>query len=452
MPGLINAHSHGRGITTFQKGQKDEPLEPRLVESAHRGYAWKAESDQYWDTLYSCIKQIASGITTTVHSNPYYSESFLPYAATTRRVIEAYRDSGIRCAFALGIRDRYNYAYLDDPEFLKTLPDDVRKSTINVRPKSTLSFQDYLELLKTLASETTNISFQLGPTNPIWCTDKLLENIAEASNLYGWRIHTHLLETQYQAEFARRAYGKSWIKRLKDLGLLTRILSCAHCVWIDLSDLDLLEESQVQIVYNPSSNLRLCSGIAPIRALLARGIPVAFGMDSLSMNDDEDIFQDLRLGEQLQNIPDINTKPLNARLFFEMATLGGASVAGINNIGSLKIGNFADLILLWLPEIENAPMAKIFPLQNILLRLAKGAHVRTVMIAGKLILKDGEWISLNPEEIIKRLVASLRGVEPKTEDLLSNLKKAVRRIYTVTQENNATDYTFNNYSSRETKK
>ena len=114
MPGLVNAHSHGRGLSTYQMGQPDEPLEMRIIEMAFRS-EWGAAPgtganrgyDPYLDTLWSCLRQIASGITTTLHSHIYVDGPVERYADLTRQVLRAYRDSGIRCTFALGIRDRY---------------------------------------------------------------------------------------------------------------------------------------------------------------------------------------------------------------------------------------------------------------------------------------------------------------------------------------------------------
>src|SRR5271155_279050 len=113
VPGFVNAHAHGRGLTTWQLGQPDEPLEPRIVEFVYRraqesghapgGAAPNPGGAPYLDTLYACAKQIASGITTTVHSHQYMDGPVDAFEAETRPVLDAYRDSGLRCAFTLGI-------------------------------------------------------------------------------------------------------------------------------------------------------------------------------------------------------------------------------------------------------------------------------------------------------------------------------------------------------------
>ena len=127
---------------------------------------------------------------------------------------------------------------------------------------------------------------------------------------------------------ARKAYGKSWTARLKDLGMLTERFSGAHGIWVDEADLELIKASGAQIVHNPSSNLRLGSGMAPLRDYLKHGIPLAFGLDSLSMNDDEDMFQDLRLGQVVQNRPGLDSEPIPAATMFGMGAALGALAGG----------------------------------------------------------------------------------------------------------------------------
>jgi cytosine/adenosine deaminase-related metal-dependent hydrolase len=254
------------------------------------------------------------------------------------------------------------------------------------------------------------VKLQSGPWYPVWCSDRLMEQLAEASAGDGWRIHTHRSETRYQAGYARKAYGKSWTGRLKDLGMLSERFSGAHAIWVDRDDIEMIKESGAQIVHNPSSNLRLGSGLAPVRALLERGIPVAFGLDSLSMNDDEDMFQDLRLGQVVQNRPGLDTAPIPAATMFGMATATGATVTGIEGTGSLAPGMLADVVLVSLPEVAGGHADQ--PLADLMLRRAKAAHVRTVIIGGKVMIEDGRWKGLDPESLRKELMASMTGRAP----------------------------------------
>jgi cytosine/adenosine deaminase-related metal-dependent hydrolase len=413
IPGFVNAHSHGRGFTTYQMGQPDEPLEMRIIEMATRpewgggssGPPVKSTYDPYRDTLYGCLKQIAAGVTSSLHSHIYVGGPIEPYARLTRDVLRGYRDSGMRCAFALGIRDRYSFTFMDDEAFIKLLPAELRAAT-GLKPiRCDMDFAQFHGLLRELAAEFPEVTFQLGPWNPIWCSDELMRQLAECSAKEGWRIHTHLSETRYQAGYARKAYGKSWTARLKDLGMLTGRFSGAHGIWVDEADLELIKASGAQIVHNPSSNLRLGSGMAPLRDYLKHGIPLAFGLDSLSMNDDEDMFQDLRLGQVVQNRPGLDSEPIPAATMFGMATHGGAAVTGIEGAGSLEVGKRADAALVSLAEFSGGHAAQ--PLADLMLRRAKAVHVKTVIIGGKAVVQDGRWNGQDPATLREQLSAAV---------------------------------------------
>jgi cytosine/adenosine deaminase-related metal-dependent hydrolase len=434
MPGFVNAHSHGRGFTTYQMGQPDEPLEMRIIEMATRP-EWGASSnratvkssyDPYRDTLYACLKQMAAGITSTLHSHIYFGGPVDAYGRLTREVLRGYRDSGMRCAFALGVRDRYSFTFMDDAAFVQLLPDALRRESGLAPVKCDMGFDDFYALMRTLAAEYPEIAFQLGPWNPVWCSDPLLEQIAVASARDGWRIHTHLSETRYQAGYAHKAYGKSWVGHLDDLGMLSDRFSGAHGIWVDDADLDLIKRRGAQVVHNPSSNLRLGSGVAPLRAFLERDIPLAFGLDSLSMNDDEDMFQDLRLGQVVQNRPGVDVQPLPASTMFAMATTGGAVVTGIEGTGSLAPGNKADAVLVSIDEVAGGHANQPFP--DLMLRRAKAAHVRTVMIGGKVMVDDGRFVGHDPEALRLELVASMGPATAGPSPVVGKVKQVVRDV------------------------
>ena len=431
IPGFVNAHSHGRGLTTHQMGQPDEPLEMRIIEWATRpewgaGSAGKVQSayDPYRDTLYACIKQIASGITSTLHSHIYFGGPVEPYAALTREVLRAYRDSGLRCAFALGIRDRYSFTFIDDREFIELLPAGLREAS-GIRPISCdMTFADFHALLRALAAEFPEIEFQLGPWNPVWCSDRLMEQLSELSARDGWRIHTHVSETRYQAGYARKAYGKSWVGRLNDIGMLSERFSGAHAIWVDRSDIDTLRDSGAQVVHNPSSNLRLGSGTAPLRDFLEAGICVAFGLDSLGMNDDEDMFQDLRLAQMVQNRPGLVSNLIAARTMFAMATAAGARATGIEGTGSLVPGNVADAALVSMPAVSDGYANQ--PIAELMLRRAKAAHVTTVMIGGKVMLDEGRWVGFDPDALRAQLSESVSTGPRSDARIVGEMKDVVR--------------------------
>lgn len=433
-PGFVNAHSHGKGLSTLQMGQRDEPLETRIVEIHHRP-EWGGESahrpkrnaryDPYVDTLYAAYKQLASGITTTVHSHGYRNGSVEHYAEATRKIVQGYVDSGIRCAFTLGTRDQHTFTFVDDREFLNSLPNALRNDIDDNVTRCDMTFDQYRQLLQSFAKDFPSIKFQMGPWNPVFCSDRLLEAIADASKREGVHVQTHLVETKYQAEYAKKAYGKSWVKRLNEIGLLSKRFSGAHCVWVDDDDIEIMKQSGMQVIHNPSSNLRLLSGTAPVRKYLTAGVPVAFGLDSLAMNDDDDMLQDLRFSQLIHNnLPGIDSTPIPSSAMLTMATEAGAAVADIEGIGALTEGNHADVVLLSLPDIEGVPTGH--SLADVLLKRAKGTHVRSVMVGGRLLIEDGRWRERSPMELLEMLRANAPTTPPQPPRIALQLKEVVR--------------------------
>src|SRR5262249_7911359 len=148
----------GRGITTFQMGYPDQPLEPRILQLSAREEtdepkSGRAPFDPYFDTLYSCLKQIASGITTTVHSSSYVEGLVDRFAEEPRPLLDAFRDSGVRCAYALGIRDRSVLPFYDDKDFLASLPAQLRNDAELSKSGVLMSFPQYERLFRDLCEQ-----------------------------------------------------------------------------------------------------------------------------------------------------------------------------------------------------------------------------------------------------------------------------------------------------------
>ena len=164
-----------------------------------------------------------------------------------------------------------------------------------------MSVKDQIARVEAIADavESPTFSVQFGPNGPQWCSDALLAAIAERSRATGRRVHMHLLETRYQRAASDRLYPEGAAARLKALGLLSPRLTLAHCVWARNEDLDLIAESGAIVATNPSSNLHLASGVAPIGEAIRRGCRVAIGVDASALDEDDDIVREMRLGHFL---------------------------------------------------------------------------------------------------------------------------------------------------------
>ena len=268
IPGLINAHHHV-GLTPFQLGSLDMPLETWIVAR------WALrEVDPYLDTLWCAIQMIESGVTTVQHN---HMTSRLPpelglYEAAGQ-VLDAYDASGMRVAFSIFTRDQNHLVYEDDERFLATLPSQLAESArerISLRP---VLLEEYLsataELHARRSGPRTNIF--VSPHNVHWCSDEMLVGMSDLARRLKTGFHVHLQETIYQRMYGTRHWNKTPLAHLAELGTLGPEVSCAHGVWLSESDLDILSETGTAICTNPSSNLRLKSGVAPVNRLLERG-------------------------------------------------------------------------------------------------------------------------------------------------------------------------------------
>ena len=430
IPGLVNAHHHV-GLTPFQLGALDAPLETWIIAR------WALRDvDPYLDTLYCAIQMVEAGITTVMHN---HSLARLPAKAglyeSGARIVEAYEDSGMRAAFSLSHRDQNHLVYEDSDRFLATLPTDLAQGVrdyLNARP---VSLEDYLslcaELLERKQSDRTRIF--ISPHNVHWCSDTLLREIKEFATRHSTGIHIHLLETVYQKMYGPRHWGKTPLEHLDDLGFLGPEVSCAHGVWLTESDMEILAETGTGICHNPSSNLRLKSGIAPLNRMLEKGVTVAIGIDEAGINDDNDMLQEMRLAQKVHRLPGVASASLTSHQLLHLATVNGAKVSFFDDVGTLEPGKRADVVLVSLARIMEPYLHPDTNIVDALLYRGKGLDVDTVIVDGEVLLRNGKFTRVNKEEVVARLKDSLGGPlkphEVRRGELSRRLLPYVQRFF-----------------------
>jgi cytosine/adenosine deaminase-related metal-dependent hydrolase len=387
IPGLINAHHHV-GLTPFQLGALDAPLEAWIISR------WAMRDvDPYLDTLYCAIQMIESGITTVMHN---HMAARLPADVglfdAASQVVDAYEDSGMRVAFSLSHRDQNHLVYEDDEKFFATLPSELADSVrdyLNARP---ITLEDYLtanaELLDKKQSDRTNIF--ISPHNVHWCSDDMLRAMSDFARRYDTGLHIHLQETIYQKMYGSRHWSKTPLGHLLELGVLGPEVSCAHGVWLTASDIDILAETGTAICHNPSSNLRLKSGVAPLNRLMDKNVTVAIGIDEAGINDDNDILQEMRLAQKIHREPGISKVT-----FFE------------DQIGTLEPGKRADMVLLNMDRIEEPYLHPDTDIVDALVFRGKGLDVDTVVVNGEVLLRNGVFEHLDKADVTARFKESL---------------------------------------------
>ena len=288
MPAIANAHDHGRGLRTLAFGAADAPLELWLPllgrQPAH---------DPYTAAALALARMARSGICAANHChNTQDSDQLL---AEAEAVSKAARDVGVRVAFAVPFQDR-NPAVYGDLDRLLAMLDPADRPAVAARAKTFRSLETNLQLMARMeAFEHETFTLQYGPVAPQWATHETLSAIAAASAETGRRVHMHVLETQWQREWADASYPDGILSFLDDIGLLSSRLTIAHAVWLRPDECELLARRGVTVSVNLSSNLRLRSGMPPLAAIREAGLDFGIGLDGMSFDDDEDILRELRL-------------------------------------------------------------------------------------------------------------------------------------------------------------
>ncbi|MBF2008610.1 MAG: amidohydrolase family protein [Chlorogloeopsis fritschii C42_A2020_084] len=406
-PTFVNSHDHGRALNTLSLGVTDDLLEIWLLKLSSLPII-----DPYLAAAYDGLRLLRSGVGTVAHShNPRSWQNMEAEAIAT---LKGYRDAGIRAAFHPPIVDQNPLVYGDAKQFLATLPADKKPLAKQFMAPVPLARQDYFglctDLVKTYHdTEQFMCHIQVSPAGGQWCSDELILEAVDFARRYQTRLQMHLLETSYQRQYAYRQWGKSFVQHLDEIGALGEWLTCAHMVWVDEEDLSLLAERKVGIAHNPSSNLRLRSGMAPIAKMVNAGVVLGIGLDGHSLDNDQDYLREMRLALTLSNQPGANALTVTAPTIWQMGTTGGAKITLGKNVplGKLVPNHLADLVLIDWSAVQDAAIPELYgemiPTVEILLRQATRHHVKHVMVNGNWVVWDGKSKTLAENMLIAAL-------------------------------------------------
>lgn len=430
LPGFVNAHHHV-GLTPVQLGCPDMPLElwfaARMV---------TRNVDFYLDTLYSAFDMISSGITTVAHIQG--GPAFADLESKIEEILRAYEDVGMRVSYSFMLRDQNRLVYQADEEFIAGLPAELRAPTAAWFARSQLVVEDQLDMFKSLFSKHSSSRrkrIQLAPANLHWCSDAALAALGETSRSFDVPMHMHLLETQYQKEYARRRGDCTAVEYLDRFGLLGPRLTLGHGVWLTEKDIDRIAETGTCVCHNCSSNFRLRSGIAPLNAYEARGVNTAIGLDEAGINDDRDMLQEMRLVLRANRTPGMDDEDVPGMgQVLRMATVGGAKTTAFGErIGTLEAGRAADLSLIDWNSIAYPYLDPETPAIDAVIQRAKSQAVRLVMCDGEVIYRDGIFTRVDRDAALRELHDQLANALSDDEIERRKLSKAllphVRKFY-----------------------
>jgi 5-methylthioadenosine/S-adenosylhomocysteine deaminase len=369
MPGLVNAHTHVP--MTLLRGLADDlRLDVWLM-----GYMMPVEREFVspdfvrLGTQIACAEMIRSGITS--FADMYYFEE---------DVAKATAEVGMRAVCSQTV--------------LKFPTPDAK------------FFEESLEMSRDFIKRWKGhdlIVPSVAPHAPYTCTPEILKSTAMLAAEFDVPLHTHLSETLYEVETMRKEQGMPVIPYVKKQGLFEAKVLAAHCVHIDDGEIRTLQHLGAGVAHNPSSNLKLASGVAPVKKMLDLGLNVGIGTDGPASNNDLDMFEEMRLASFLQKGTTGDPTVLPARSTLLMATRLGAQALHIGDItGSLEVGKRADLILLEINPIHNIPQFRHNPLGIYaqIVYASKAADVTDVMVNGKWLMQGQKIEQLNEKDLV----------------------------------------------------
>ena len=240
------------------------------------------------------------------------------------------------------------------------------------------------------------IRVTFGPHAPYTCPVDYLETVIAAAKENNVEIQMHLCETKGEVEDYVKEHGVTPIVMMDKLGMFELGTIAAHAVHLTDEDMDIMAAKNVRVAHNPQSNLKLASGIAPVDKMLEKGICVGLGTDGTSSNNNLDMLEECRLAAMLHKATSYNPLAVPAEEAWKMATENGAKVLGFENLGKLEPGYLADIVLwdmhkpYWYPRHNKL---------SLLVYAANANDADTVLVAGKVVLKDGKLTKFDEEKI-----------------------------------------------------
>ncbi|RKO68100.1 amidohydrolase [Desulfofundulus salinus] len=359
MPGFVNCHTHA-AMTLFRGYADDLPLMQWLQEKI-----WPVEErlepeDIYWGTMLCCLEMMRSGTTT-------FADMYFHMDEAARAVEKA----GLRASLSRGM--------------------------IGLSPGAGEALDYSRRFIRDWHGQAGGrITTMLGPHAPYTCPPDFLHRVMEVAADLKVGIHIHIAETRAEIEEIRQKYGKTPVVLMDEVGLFEFQVLAAHCVHLDENDIRILAEKKVGVAHNPESNMKLASGIAPVTRLLAAGALVGLGTDGAASNNNLDMMEEMRSAALLQKVATMDPTALAAFDALSMATANGARVLGLHDVGLLKPGYKADIILI------NLDQPHFYPRHDLVAHLvyaARSADVETVIIDGRVVMEKRQVLTMDEEEV-----------------------------------------------------
>jgi 5-methylthioadenosine/S-adenosylhomocysteine deaminase len=408
MPGLVNAHLHSSEM--FYRGRYERmPLESWLCWSYPFFGAEPLDLEMLrLRSLLVAIESLRSGV--TMISDDFFD----PPSHDIERVgtvFKAYDEAGIRANVSSGLM---NLPYLDTLAHARDVFPPEIQAQLDFPLIGATEYGEFCnEVFRTLHGRANGrLRYMLAPSGPQRCSIELMQACRDLARQWQVPFHTHVLETRTQAVTAEKLFGGSIVRFMRDHDLLGPEVLMAHGIWVNEDDIALMAEAGVSVSWNALANLKLGSGLAPVRHMIDAGVNISLGTDGASSNDTLRLFDVIRVAGLISAATFKGpAHGLSAGEVLHAATLGGAKAAMLSQTtGSLEIGKQADLIIL-----DPRRGTAFTPCSDVARQLVygeNGSSVESVMVDGVFVIRDGSFTTLDEKailaEIRDRLPALLR--------------------------------------------
>lgn len=364
LPGLVNAHTHA-AMTLLRGVGTDLPLQKWLFDSVFPVEARLSGEDIRAGTALALLEMLACG--TTSFSDMYF---FSP------ETVAQIRDSGMKANLCYPVQ-----AF--DPADTFTKNESARKQERLHRDWHGAG-EGRILVDGCLHAEYT-------------CNMDVAAGVAAWSRENGLRMHVHLSETEREHRECLAKYGKTPAQWMDALGVFDVACAAAHCVWVTEEDRRLLRAKSVSVAHNPTSNMKLGSGFAPVPELLEEGVNVALGTDGAASNNNLNMLEEMHLAAVIHNGFRRDTALMTARQVLDMATLNGARLQGRGDTGTIEVGKRADIMAI---DLDSPHLFPRLDTAGLAVYSAQAADVCMTMVDGRVLYENGEYLTLDRERIL----------------------------------------------------
>lgn len=414
IPGMVNSHCHSPAnlVRGLMPGR---PLE--IWRAYYRASLRDMRDDDFYaSALLGGMEMLKTG-TTTVLDHFFGNQAcrFMGAGAA----IQAMRDLGLRHVVALTLSDKNYEETIPLQDTASDLSDEIKRMSRSEARATQAWLNECESFIETFHAPEKLTTACPGPSAVQRCSDELLVGSAEMARRGKLPLHIHLAETKAQQVMGRQLYGESLLRHLHSLKVLGDNLSLAHSIWIEQGDIELFADHGVTAVHNPASNLRIGSGLAPVKEYLAAGVSVALGSDGAASNDGQNLFDAVRLAALIHNEAgsdfDAWVSPKQA---LRMATRAGARAFGLD-AGVLAPGKLADVTLL------RRDTPAFTPLNDVMGQLTfceNGSSVHMVIVDGRVVVEAGRLTTMDEQGVLDLAIRARQRLEPSLQRELTAAK------------------------------